>query len=270
MPVLGVCSIFMYPKSLLKAIRYAAEMGFRHINIFAFPPHFKENSESFIRRVRDALFEYGLECSLKIQGYTINPAATNPNLRRKSVEEIKYWLSIAEKIGCSSIVMRVGMFFYSERVFKSKAFQTLIENLRPIVEKANSEGIRIFAENYPYPFDVAVLPTDIIKLSRALKQKVYLALNIAHLYDVYKARGLNIDAELDAVRSYIKMVYFSEYMNPWDYPHKLNDEYHQKYLSFLLNILKKMRRYIGTILIIGFSPEDVENAKKILRTNGIV
>jgi len=270
MPVLGVCSIFMYPKSLLRAIKYAAEMGFRHINIFAFPPHFKEDSDRFVEKVKEALFEYGLDCSLKIQGYTINPAATNPNLRRKSIEEIEYWLSVAEKIGCSSVVIRAGMFFYSERVFKARAYQTMIENLRPIIERAHSVGIRIFAENYPYPFDVTILPTDIIKLSRALKQRIYLALNIAHLYDVYKARKLNLDAELKAAKSYIQMVYFSEYMNPWDYPHKLNGENFRNYKEFMLDILKKLKRTIGTILIVGFSPEDVENAKRFLMSNEII
>ena len=88
MPVLGVSSIYMYPKNVINAIKEAAIMGFRHINIFAYPPHFKEDSDEFVNNVKRVIFEYGMDCSIKIQGYTINPVATNPNLRKKSIEEI--------------------------------------------------------------------------------------------------------------------------------------------------------------------------------------
>lgn len=267
MPVLGVSSIFLYPKSVTKAIKLAAEMGFRHINIFVFPPHFKEDSEDFIKKVRNALFDYGLECSLRIQGYTINPAATNPNLRKKSIEEIKNWLTVAESIGCSSIIMRVGMFFFSEKVFRDKAFRTLVEGLNPIVEEANSKGIKVLAENYPYPFDVVTLPSGIIELARALKQKVYLALNIAHFYDIYRMRRIDLNAELNLVRSYVQALYFSEFMNPWDYPHKLNGEQYKSYLNFAIDIIEKLKSSVGTVLIIGYSQDDLERARKILKAS---
>ena len=181
MTILGVSTIYMYPKNVITAIKDAAMMGFRHINIFAYPPHFKENSENFVNSVRKTIFDYGLDCSIKIQGYTINLAATNPNLRKKSLEEINYWIDIASKLNCSSIILRAGMFFYAERVFREQTYNRLIKDLNEISEKTSSMGIETYIENYPYPFDVVALPSDFLKICKLLRTKTYLALNLSHL-----------------------------------------------------------------------------------------
>jgi len=265
MPVLGVSSIYMYSKSILDAIEHAAMMGFRHINIFAYPPHFKEDSEDFVRKIKEALFRYGLDCSLKVQGYTINLAATNPNLRRRSFEEMEIWIDVASKLGCSSIVIRAGMFFYSERVFREKTYRRLISDLRKIVDRANSQGMDVLIENYPYPFDVVVMPSDFIRLQKTLRQRVYLALNIPHLYDVYKTHTrVDMEAEIQHVLPWVKMLYIGEHVNPWDYPHRPSGEDMKKYMEFVGRMLRILRRgEIGTIILIGYSEEDLKKLKKL-------
>jgi len=265
MPVLGVSSIYMYPKNVINAIKEAAIMGFRHINIFAYPPHFKEDSDEFVNNVKRVIFEYGMDCSIKIQGYTINPVATNPNLRKKSIEEINYWIDVASKIDCPAVIMRAGMFFYAERVFREKTYQRLIDTLREIINRIESLGMDMYIENYPYPFDIVVLPSDFARLYRSLKSRVYLALNLPHLYDVYRNRKVDVFSELQMNLPWIRIVYISEYINPWDYPHRLDTRRFNAYVDFLkktTNILK--RGELGAIVVIGYSKEDVLSAKELV------
>jgi len=265
MPILGVSSIYMYPKSVVKTIEDAAMMGFRHINIFAFPPHFKEDSDEFIVKVRKKLFEYGLDCSIKIQGYTINLAATNPNLRRKSIEEVNYWIDVASKLDCSAIIMRAGMFFYTERVFKEKTYNELITTLQDITERTESQGIEVCIENYPYPFDIIALPSDLIRLSKSLKGRTYLALNISHLYDIHRNRRIDVFSDLKTALPWVKVVYISEYVNPWDYPHKPDKQHWESYIEFLRRSFQIIRGgELNIAIIVGYSKDDVLNAKNFI------
>ena len=265
MTVLGVSSIYKYPRNVIKAIEESARLGFRHINIFAYPPHFKEDSEEFVNKVCRSLFEYGIDCSIKIQSYTINIAAVNPNLRKKSIDEILYWIDVAEKINCSAIIIRAGMFFYAERVFRDRTYERLIKDLREIIDRAHEIGLDVFIENYPYPFDLIVLPSDFIRLSRDLHTKIYLALNIPHLYDIYKSRRINIETELKHGLPWIKMAYISEYINPWDYPHKPANEERKKYEEFIKSTLNTVRRgELGLIVVIGYDTDDIIKGRKYL------
>lgn len=265
MTVIGVSSIYKYPRNVIKAIEESAKLGFRHINIFAYPPHFKEDSEEFVNKVSRSLFEYGIDCSIKIQSYTINIAAVNPNLRKKSIDEILYWIGIAEKINCSAIIIRAGMFFYAERVFKDRTYERLLRDLREITDRAHETGLDVFIENYPYPFDLIVLPSDFIRLSRDLHTRVYLALNIPHLYDIYKSRRINIENELKLALPLIRMAYISEYINPWDYPHKPANNDIKKYGEFVRSTLDMIRRgELGLVIVIGYDTDDVIRGKKYL------
>lgn len=262
MPMLGVCSIYRYPRSIIKAIEEVAMMGFRHINIFAYPPHFRENSEEFITKVKKTLFEYGLDCSMKIQGYTVNLAATNPNLQKKSLEEIEFWLDVATALNCSFVILRAGMFFYSERIFRKITYQRLSASMRRIFERANDNGIDVLIENYPYPFDIIIHPTDILKLSKIVKIRLSLALNIAHLFDAYKFKFARAEKDLLGAISAIKAVYISRYVNPWDYPHIPAKEESSKYLEFTERVLKILRRgEVGVYILVGYNQDEIADLK---------
>lgn len=260
--MIGVCSIYKYPKSIIKTIKEVAMMGFRHINIFAYPPHFKEDSKEFVLKVKNTLFEYGLDCSMKIQGYTINLAATNPNLHRKSLDEVEFWLDIAAELNCSFVVLRAGMFFYAERVSKRETYQRLSASLKQIYNKADENGVKILIENYPYPFDIVVHPTDILKLSKIVKMRLSLALNVSHLFDAYKFKIARVERDLLSAIPAIKAVYISRYVNPWDYPHIPPHEEETKYLDFIKHVLSVIKRGgIGVYILVGYNNEEVLDLK---------
>ncbi len=265
MAILGVSTIYMYPRNVINAIKEAAMMGFRHVNIFAYPPHFREDSDEFITNVKKTIFDYGLDCSIKIQGYTINLAATNPNLRRKSLDEVNYWIDIASKLNCSCVILRAGMFFYAERVFREQTIGRLVEDLTNISEKAASLGIEMYLENYPYPFDAIALPSDFLKICRLVRARVYLALNIPHLYDVYRNRRIDVMSDIKATLAWIRAIYVSDYVNPWDHPRKLTPERMEEYRSFIREAMGILKRgELGPIIVIGFNKDDVISIKKFL------
>jgi len=271
MTVLGISSIYRYPKTLLGAIKEAAMLGFRHINIFAYPPHFVEDSDEFIRKVSKVLLEYGIDCSIKIQGYTLNIAATNPNLRKKSFEEVMYWLEVASKLNCSAVVLRAGMFFYSERVFKDKTYDRLVRILRDTADRAHELGLELFVENYPYPFDVVVLPSDFYRLCRDVHSRLYLALNIPHLYDIYKSRRIDVLNELQLVLSHIRMAYVSDHINPWDCPHKVGESDMEEYMRFTGGVLREIKKgELGLVVIIGYSKDEIVKIKEIITQIGLI
>jgi len=258
MTVLGISSIYKYPKSAVAAIKEAVTLGFRHVNIFAYPPHFKDDSEEFLAKVKKILFDYGIDCSLKIQGYTINIVATNPNLRKKSIDEVKYYIDVAAKLDCPRIILRAGMFFYAERAFKEVTYRRLIKTLREIINQANENGIDVYIENYPYPFDIVVLPSDFYRLYRDIRARVFMALNIPHLYDIYTSRPIGIISDIGTTHSLIKIVYISEYMNPWDYPHRLSPEKYDEYFEMTKKIIKKIGKVeLEVVIIIGYNSDDV-------------
>ena len=260
--MLGASTIYAYPKSVIGAIQTIAEMGFRHVNIFAYPPHFKEDGEEFVSKVKDALFKYGLDASIKIQAYTINPAATNPHLREKSIEEIKYWIDVASRLECSQIIIRSGMFFYAERVFFHESYERLLETLAGIMDFADERGLEVLIENYPYPFDVVRDPADFLKIQKNLGRDLGLALNVPHLYDVYKRRKkFEFSQEFSSILPFTRMIYVSEYMNPWDYPHKLNVEY-DNLLKLTSNVVNFFRRgNVRALVFIAFNSDELKELK---------
>ncbi len=265
MTVLGISSIYKYPKALIGAIKESALLGFRHINIFAYPPHFKEDSEEYIRKVSKALLEYGIDCSIKIQGYTLNLAATNPNLRKKSIDEVIYWIYVASRLNCSAVILRAGMFFYSERVFRDRTYDRLVKTLRGIIDKAHEVGLDVYVENYPYPFDIIVLPSDFARLSRDVHSRLHFALNIPHLYDIYKNRRVDVNTELQLVLPWTRMAYVSDYINPWDCPHRILEAEEEKFREFTERVLRTIKRgELGLLIIVGYSKEDIIKIKEYL------
>lgn len=133
-----------------------------------------------IKKLRD---QYGLRYGLHSASF-VNSAEIEPTVRKAVVEHLHGYLELARGLEAEYLVLHFGYHF---SLFPDEVFRCLVENFKPVVERAEKYGIPIGIENMNKLYEdceIAYLGVTVDEFQRAFEalpsNYFGLTLDVAH------------------------------------------------------------------------------------------
>lgn len=214
--VIGVSSLVAFREGIEKALYFAQENEFDHVNIFVSEPHFPSlRDQTYLKYLRNIAYDLSLSISLKAPAFTQNLSSLDKDIGRIALKYYEQIIDIANILDSSEVIIRTGMVFYPEKLCFRDALKVTITRLEYLLDKARNNGVRLLIENYPYDFDIIRNLDDVFLIKKHLRE-IRFALNIPHLFALKKN-----ESELNKI-NYIDIDYMilgpppSPYHVPYD------------------------------------------------------
>lgn len=181
---------------VLEAIRRVAALGYKGIELMADAPHLwpAETTPQTLDAVRKTLEQHGLTLS-NINAFMMNRIGDkrqpywhpswiepDPSYRQIRIDHTKAALTMAKQLGARNITTEPGGPMEGETTYAA-AMDQFVESLKPVVEYAEREGVRLLIE--PEPGLMIERFEQYLELADRVRSP-YLALNfdIGHAYCV--------------------------------------------------------------------------------------
>lgn len=182
--------------SLPEAIQHIASLGYNGLEILADKPHAWPETVTLaeLEAIGEALAEHQLEIA-NINAFMMNqindprqpywyPSWLEPDLdyRRVRTEHTKRALTLAKRLGAKCITTEPGGPVEGDMTWES-AFETFVEELKPVYEHAEAEGVMLLIE--PEPELLIETSDQFLKLADRIDSPMFgLNFDIGHLYCV--------------------------------------------------------------------------------------
>lgn len=163
---IGFVSAILPELSFEDVVRFAAENGFSSVEVMCWPPGKAERryagvthidvtalDDETIRGIQDSLTQHGV--SISGLGYYPNPLSADPHEAELAVSHLHKVIDAAHLLGVGVVNSFVGR---DPRKSVDENWPAFLQTWRPIVEHAESRGIRIGIENCPMLFSADEWP----------------------------------------------------------------------------------------------------------------
>jgi sugar phosphate isomerase/epimerase len=189
-----------------EAIRRIADLGYTGIELMADTPHLwpEDVTPGQIEKVRRLLEDRGLAIS-NVNAFMMNkigdkrqpywhPSWIEPDLdyRRIRIEHTKHALTMARQLGAPHITTEPGGPISGESQRES-AMQTFVEMLRPVLDHAEREGVKLLVEPEPGLL-IENMPQWLDFRSRIASRMMGLNYDVGHFYCVSEPLARSIEA----------------------------------------------------------------------------
>ncbi|MEM2958817.1 MAG: sugar phosphate isomerase/epimerase [Candidatus Jordarchaeaceae archaeon] len=185
----GFSSTLFLDLSLEKIVEKSAEYGYSSIEIWADVPQkwsgdFEEKEQ---QKLADILDSFGFQSSIHAPIWDINIASHITNFRKESVNQVKWSMDLARKLGSRLITLHPGHmppypFILSLRESGKRNF---LESLQTLMDYSLETGVLIGLENIPISISYCFTLEDLLEYVTNF-ENVNVTLDIAHAYIVSK------------------------------------------------------------------------------------
>jgi len=188
MPV-GFSSTLFLDLSLERIVEKSAEYGYSSIEIWADVPQkwsgdFEEKEQ---QKLADTLDSFGFQSSIHAPIWDINIASHITNFRRESVNQVKWSMDLARKLGSRLITLHPGHMppYPFIPSLREKGKRNFLESLHILVDYSLETGVLIGLENIPINISYCFTLEDLLEYVTNF-ENVNVTLDIAHAYIVSK------------------------------------------------------------------------------------
>ena len=140
---------------MLDAPDQAAEIGVQHLEVCHF--HFPRTDDEYLARFRERLDRAGVGL-LAVLIDAGDLTATNPDVRRQEIEDIKEWIDVAARAGARRVRVIAGD---ASADSSGDAVRLSAEGLSELTEYARGRSVEVITENWRR---LATAPDDLLAI----------------------------------------------------------------------------------------------------------
>lgn len=199
---------YLWSSTAIDAISELVDNGFKTFEVPISSPHCWPDEISSLERsaISARLNDYGAKIrSLNAGGYDINLASPGANMRRKSIEHIKWVIDLAAAWDVPEVVISPGTRRPMISPSLEKTYGWMYESLESLIPLAKQAGTRLLMENTPYCFTPTI--QDLAAIVSTVNDD-----SLKIVYDVANAAYINEDpvASLLSHHKSIGLVHISD------------------------------------------------------------
>ena len=193
------------------------ELNLSYLDLFLIPPYLStHNIENIVNEIKDTI--HNIKFTIRAPSFSENLASILSSIRDVTIKEYIETIEIAHRLSLDGVIIKPGMMFHTEKKCKADIMKIFEENLRKLTELASHYGVKLFLENYYYPYEILRRAESFSYMYELIKdyENVGFALNIPHLLESRSSVDFLIRNCNDKVLSKIKLIYLGLRPSPWE------------------------------------------------------
>lgn len=216
--IIGVSSILLFhQRTTSNLIRYLNELELNYLDLFLIPPYLStRNINSVVSEIRASIHD--VKFTIRAPSFSENLASILSSIRDVTLREYIETIEIAHKLSFIGVIIKPGMMFHIEKKFKEDIMNIFENNLRRLAELAYQRELKLFIENYYYPYEILRRAESFSSIYEIIDDytNVNFALNIPHLLESKSSVHFLIKNCDSKILNRIKLVYLGLRPSPWE------------------------------------------------------